>query len=394
MNTIEKFNQHVMATYGRLNIVLDKGSEQNAVAEDGKEYIDFGSGIGTNSLGYCDKDWADAVCAQARSIQHTSNYYYTKVQADFAAKLCDATGYKKAFFGNSGAEANECAIKLARKYSFDKYGKDAQRNIIITLVNSFHGRTLATLSATGQDVFHNYFFPFLEGFVNVEANNIDDLKAKLSENRGKVCAVMFEFVQGEGGVCPLTKEFVDAIFEECEKDDILTIADEVQTGIGRTGALLTSQLFGVKPNITTLAKGIAGGIPMGACLADESCCDVLTKSTHGSTFGGNPLACAGGTVVLNKVSDPEFIKEINRKAEFYRECLSEIDEVEGVDGMGLMLGVRLKTKKAADILVKCAENGLLILTAKDKLRFLPPLNISYENIKKGMKILKDILDEK
>ncbi len=394
MNTIEKFNQHVMATYGRLNIVLDKGSEQNAVAEDGKEYIDFGSGIGTNSLGYCDKDWADAVCAQARSIQHTSNYYYTKVQADFAAKLCDATGYKKAFFGNSGAEANECAIKLARKYSFDKYGKDAQRNIIITLVNSFHGRTLATLSATGQDVFHNYFFPFLEGFVNVEANNIDDLKAKLEENKGRVCAVMFEFVQGEGGVCPLTKEFVDAIFEECEKDDILTIADEVQTGIGRTGALLTSQLFGVKPNITTLAKGIAGGIPMGACLADESCCDVLTKSTHGSTFGGNPLACAGGTVVLNKVSDPEFIKEINRKAEFYRECLSEIDEVEGVDGMGLMLGVRLKTKKAADILVKCAENGLLILTAKDKLRFLPPLNISYENIKKGMKILKDILDEK
>ncbi len=394
MNTIEKFNQHVMATYGRLDIVLDKGSEQNAVAEDGKEYIDFGSGIGTNSLGYCDKDWADAVCAQARSIQHTSNYYYTKVQADFAAKLCDATGYKKAFFGNSGAEANECAIKLARKYSFDKYGKDAQRNIIITLVNSFHGRTLATLSATGQDVFHNYFFPFLEGFVNVEANNIDDLKAKLSENKGKVCAVMFEFVQGEGGVCPLTKEFVDAIFEECEKDDILTIADEVQTGIGRTGALLTSQLFGVKPNITTLAKGIAGGIPMGACLADESCCDVLTKSTHGSTFGGNPLACAGGSVVIGKVTDPDFIAEINKKAEYFRAKLAEIDEVEGVDGLGLMIGVRLKTKKAADILVKCAEKGLLILTAKYKLRFLPPLNISYENIKKGMKILKDILDEK
>ena len=393
MDTIEKFNEHVMPTYGRLNIVLDKGSGQTATAEDGKEYIDFGSGIGTNSLGYCDEQWADAICKQARSIQHTSNYYYTKVQADFAAKLCGATGYSKVFFGNSGAEANECAIKLARKYSFDKYGKDAERNIIITLVNSFHGRTLATLSATGQDVFHNYFFPFVEGFVNVEANNIDDLKAKLSENKGKVCAVMFEFVQGEGGVCPLTKEFVDAIFEECAKDDILTIADEVQTGVGRTGAVLTSKLFGVKPNITTLAKGLAGGVPIGACLADEKCCDVLTKSTHGSTFGGNPLACAGGNVVIDRVSDPEFIAEINRKAELFRECLAQIDEVEGVDGLGLMLGIRLKTKKASDILTKCAENGLLVLTAKEKLRLLPPLNISDENIKKGMAILKETLDQ-
>lgn len=392
MNTIEKFNEHVMATYGRLDIVLESGKGQTANAEDGKQYIDFGSGIGTNSLGYCDNDWADAICAQARSIQHTSNYYYTKVQADFADKLCTSTGYKKVFFANSGAEANECAIKLARKYSFDKYGKDAERNIIITLVNSFHGRTLATLSATGQDVFHNYFFPFLEGFVNVEANNTDDLKAKLAENKGKVCAVMFEFVQGEGGVCPLTQEFVDAIFEECAKDDILTIADEVQTGVGRTGAILTSKIFGVKPNITTLAKGLAGGVPVGACLADEKCCDVLTKSTHGSTFGGNPLACAGGQVVLNKVSDPEFIKEINRKAELFRELLSQIDEVEGVDGLGLMIGVRLKTKKASDILTKCAEKGLLILTAKEKLRFLPPLNISDENIKAGMAILKEILD--
>ena len=394
MNTIEKFNKHVMPTYGRLDIVLDKGSEQTATAEDGKQYIDFGSGIGTNSLGYCDKDWADAICKQARSIQHTSNYYYTKVQADFAAKLCEATGYSKIFFGNSGAEANECAIKLARKYSFDKYGKDAERNIIITLVNSFHGRTLATLSATGQDVFHNYFFPFLEGFVNVEANNIDDLKTKLEENKGRVCAVMFEFIQGEGGVCPLTKEFVDVIFAECAKDDILTIADEVQTGVGRTGAVLTSKIFGVKPNITTLAKGLAGGVPVGACLADEKCCDVLTKSTHGSTFGGNPLACAGGSVVIGKVTDPDFIAEINKKAEYFRAKLAEIDEVEGVDGLGLMIGVRLKTKKAADILVKCAEKGLLILTAKEKLRFLPPLNITYENIDKGMSILKEILDEK
>ncbi len=392
MGTIEKFNEHVMGTYGRLDIVLEKGQGQTATDEDGKQYIDFGSGIGTNSLGYCNEKWADAVCAQARSIQHTSNYYYTKVQADFADKLCTSTGYKKVFFGNSGAEANECAIKLARKYSFDKYGKDAQRNIIITLVNSFHGRTIATLSATGQEVFHNYFFPFVEGFVNVVANDIDDLKAKLAENKGKVCAVMFEFIQGEGGVRPLTKEFVDAIFDECAKDDILTIADEIQTGVGRTGALLTSKIFGVKPNITTLAKGLAGGVPIGACLADEKCCDVLTKSTHGSTFGGNPLACAGGNVVIDTVTGQGFIDEINRKAELFRELLAQIDEVQGVDGLGLMIGVRLKTKKAADILVQCAQRGLLILTAKEKLRFLPPLNISDENIKTGMAILKDILD--
>ena len=391
-STIEKFNEHVMPTYGRLDIVLDKGEGRTATAEDGKQYIDFGSGIGTNSLGYCNDEWADAVCAQVRSIQHTSNYYYTKVQADFAGKLCTSTGYSKVFFGNSGAEANECAIKLARKYSFDKYGKDAERNIIITLVNSFHGRTLATLSATGQDVFHNYFFPFVPGFVNAEANNIDDLKAKLEENKGKVCAVMFEFVQGEGGVCPLTQEFIDAIFEICAKEDILTIADEVQTGVGRTGTLLTSEQFGVKPNITTLAKGLAGGIPIGACLADEKCCDVLTKSTHGSTFGGNPIACAGGNAVLAKVTDPEFMAEVNEKAEYFRKKLSEIDEVEGVDGLGLMIGVRLKTKKASEVLAKCAEQGLLILTAKDKLRFLPPLTITTEEIDKGMEIIKNILD--
>lgn len=394
MDTIEKFNRHVMQTYARLNVVLDSGKGQTATSQDGKQYIDFGSGIGTNSLGYCDEVWADAVCRQVRSIQHTSNYYYTKVQADFAQKLCQATDYSKVFFSNSGAEANECAIKLARKYSFDKYGKDSNRNIIITLVNSFHGRTIATLSATGQDNFHNYFFPFLEGFVNVEANNIDDLKAKLDENSGKVCAVMFEFVQGEGGVCPLTQEFVDAIFELCAKDDILTIADEVQTGVGRTGQILTSRIFGVKPDVTTLAKGLAGGIPVGACLANEKCCDVLTKSTHGSTFGGNPLACAGGNVVLDRVTDPEFIAEINRKSEYFREKLAQISEIDGVDGLGLMIGVRLKTKKAADILTECANNGLLILTAKEKLRFLPPLNITYENIDKGMEILKTILDKK
>ena len=389
MNTIEKFNEHVMGTYGRYDVVFEKGKGHIAEDENGKRYIDFGSGIGTNSLGFCDEDWANAVCDQVRKIQHTSNYYYTKVQADFANKLCTSTGYSKVFFGNSGAEANECAIKLARKYSFDKYGKG--RSIIITLVNSFHGRTLATLSATGQDVFHNYFFPFVEDFVNVKANDIDDLKAKLNEFDGKVCAVMFEFVQGEGGVIPLEQDFVDAIFEECEKRDILTIGDEVQTGIGRTGKLLANEHYGKHPNVTTLAKGLAGGVPIGACLADEKCCDVLTKGTHGSTFGGNPIACAGGLTVLNKVTSDGFLDKASQKANYFREKLSEIPEVEGIDGIGLMIGVRLKTKTAADVCKSCLDNGLMILTAKEKLRFLPPLNITYDEIDEGIEILKNVL---
>lgn len=388
MSTIEKFNEHVMQTYGRLPIVLDKGKGREAVDENGKEYIDFGSGIGTNSLGYCDEKWADAVCAQVRSIQHTSNYFYTKVQADFADRLCGITGYKNVFFGNSGAEANECAIKIARKYSFDKYGKD--RHTIVTLVNSFHGRTIATLSATGQEVFHNYFFPFVEGFVNVPANDIEALRKLISEDKS-ICAVMFEFVQGEGGVNPLDKAFVEEIFKLCGENDILTIADEVQTGVGRTGTFLASEQYGVKPDITSLAKGIAGGVPMGACLASEKCADVLVKGTHGSTFGGNPIACAGANAVLDRVTEKGFLEEVNKKAAYFREKLSAIPEVEGVDGLGLMLGVRLKTKKAADILTAAAEKGLLILTAKEKLRFLPPLTITYEEIDKGMEILGELL---
>lgn len=391
MDTIKEFNEHVMGSYGRYDLVLEKGSERTAVDENGKEYIDFGSGIGVNSLGFCNEAWVKAVCEQANSIQHTSNYYYTKVQADFAKKLCESTGYEKIFFGNSGAEANECAIKTARKYSFDKYGKEAERNIIITLVNSFHGRTMATLSATAQDVFHNYFFPFLPGFVNVKANDIADLKAKLDEYEGKVCAVMFEFIQGEGGVIPLEKAFVDAIFEECGKRDILTIADEVQTGAGRTGKFLTSQNYGVQPDITTLAKGVAGGVPIGICMAGKKCCDTLTPGTHGSTFGGNPLACAGGNAVLDTVLAEGFLDEVNKKGEYYRKKLAEIPEVEGVDGMGLMLGIRLKSKNAGEVCKACLENGLLILTAKTKLRFLPPLNISYAEIDKGMEILTKIL---
>ena len=388
MNTIENFNQHVMPTYGRYDVVLDNGNGRNCIDENGKQYIDFGSGIGTNSLGYCDTDWQDAVCNQVRSLQHTSNYYYTKVQADFASKLCEITGYSKMFFGNSGAEANECAIKLARKYSFDKYGKG--RSTIITLKNSFHGRTLCTLSATGQDVFHNYFFPFVEGFVNAEANDIEDLKSKLDDT---VCAVMLEFIQGEGGVNLLSKDYVKQVFEICHEKDIMVIADEVQTGVGRTGRFLASQNFGVIPDVTTLAKGIAGGLPMGVCLATEKYADVLSKGMHGSTFGGNPVCCAGGLVVLNKVSDETFLFEVSKKGANIREKLCLLDEVQGITGLGLMLGISLKTKKAGDVVKEALDRGLLLLTAKDKIRLLPPLNITYEELDKGLSILCDILSE-
>ena len=387
--TIEQFNSHIMGTYGRFDIVLEDGNGVNILDENGKEYIDFGSGIGTNSLGYCDEKWVDAICNQAKKLQHTSNYYYTKVSSDFATKLCDLTGYSKIFFGNSGAEANECAIKLARKYSFDKYGKG--RSNIITLVNSFHGRTLATLSATGQDNFHNYFFPFLEGFINVEANNISDLLDKIDDS---VCAVMFEFVQGEGGVIPLEKDFINAIFTECEKRDILTIADEVQTGVGRTGAIITSKLFDVKPNITTLAKGLAGGVPIGVCMADEKCDSVLNAGTHGSTFGGNPISCAGGLAVLERFSDEKFTKDIIEKGKYITKKLLEIPCVKKVDGMGLMLGFEFEKADmtAVDVVKKGLDEGLLLLTAKHKVRLLPPLTITKDEIDKGIAILNNILN--
>lgn len=387
MSTIEQFNKYVMPSYGRYDLVLDKGEGRQAVDENGKEYIDFGSGIGTNSLGYCNGDWVKAVCDQAHKIQHTSNYYYTKVQADFAKALCQTAGYTDMFFGNSGAEANECAIKIARKYSFDKYGKG--RHNIITLVNSFHGRTLCTLSATGQDVFHNYFFPFVEGFINVEANNIEDLRAKLDDT---VCAVMFEYIQGEGGVMALQQDFVDEIFRLCAEKDVLTIADEVQTGVGRTGKFLAGDNFGRKADLTTLAKGLAGGVPIGVCLSGDKCAKVLTPGTHGSTFGGNPISCAGGLAVLNTVNKPGFLDEVARKGEYFRKKLMTSPEVASVSGIGMMIGIELKNKKAGDVCKAALDKGLLLLTAKTKVRLLPPLTITYEEIDKGLDILLSILN--
>ena len=385
-------HQYVMQSYGRFDVAIDHGSGARLYGLDGREYIDFASGIGVSSVGHAHPKWVKAVADQAGRLAHASNLFYTQPYALLAQQLCSRTGMGAVFFANSGAESNEGLIKLARKYSYDKYGKG--RGTILTLRNSFHGRTITTLAATGQEVFHNYFFPFVGGFENVIANDIDDLMDKLNKLDNKVCAVMFEFVQGEGGVIPLQQSFVNTIMLECAKRDILTIADEVQTGVGRTGKLLTSELYNVKPDITTLAKGLAGGVPIGVCLANKKCSEVLGKGTHGSTFGGNPISCAGGNAVLDKVTKPEFLEEVRKKGEYFREKLVQIDEVEGVDGLGLMIGVRLKTKKAADVLNKCFENGLLILTAKDKLRFLPPLNVSYEQIDKGLAILKKVLDEK
>ncbi len=388
MTTQEKLNGSVMGTYGRFPVDLVQGKDNLCTDENGKEYIDFGSGIGVSSLGYCNEKWTQAVCAQAKTLQHTSNLYYTKVQADCAEMICSATGYRKLFYANSGAEANECAIKLARKYSFDKYGKG--RHTIVTLVNSFHGRTMATLSATGQDVFHNYFFPFVEGFRYAEANNIDDLKSKIDDT---VCAVMMEYVQGEGGVNALNKDFVDAIYEIAAEKDILVIADEVQTGIGRTGTLLAGEQFGHKADVTTLAKGLAGGLPMGACLANEKCADVMDKGSHGSTFGGNPVCCAGAMAVLETVTENGFLDGVKEKAAYIREKLSSIKGVKSVSGLGLMIGIELESKNALDVVNRAMEKGLLALTAKTKVRLLPPLTTSYTDIDKGLEILKTVIEE-
>lgn len=386
MTTQEKQNGSVMGTYGRFPVVLESGAGDTCTDEAGRSYIDFGSGIGTSSLGYCNEAWTEAVCTQAKKLQHTSNLYYTKTQADYAEALCKETGYSKLFFCNSGAESNECAIKLARKYSFDKYGKG--RHNIITLINSFHGRTMCTLSATGQEVFHNYFFPFIEGFRYAAANDIDDLKSKIDNT---VCAVMMEYVQGEGGVNALDKAFVDAVYEICAENDILVIADEVQTGIGRTGTFLAGDQFGHKADVTTLAKGIAGGLPMGACLANEKCANVLDKGAHGSTFGGNPVCCAAAEAVLKTVTEKGFLDAVNKKAEYFREKLSVMDGVKSVSGMGLMIGIELENKTALEVANAALEKGLLVLTAKTKIRLLPPLTITYDEIDKGLAILESVL---
>lgn len=380
-------NENIMHTYGRYDVCLTKGKGVYAYDDNGKKYIDVSSGIGVNCLGYCDDGWVKAVSEQAGTIQHISNYYYNKVAGVLAEKLTKATGLSKVFFGNSGAEANECAIKVARKYSFDKYGKG--RDHIITLVNSFHGRTIATLSATGQDVFHNYFFPFVDGFDNAIANDIESLKDTITD---KTCAVMLETVQGEGGVNILDSEYLQQVRKICDEKDILLIVDEVQTGVCRTGKLYGYMHSGIKPDVVTSAKGLGGGLPIGICMVNDKLKDVMGPSTHGTTFGSNPVVCAGANYIIDTVNTPEFIEEINKKGAYFKEKLEKIKGVKSVRQQGLMIGIEVEGN-AGDIAKKCTENGLLVITAKTLLRMLPPLNIKYEEIDEALAILKKVMEE-
>ena len=380
-------NENIMHTYGRYDVCLTKGNGVYAYDDNGKKYIDVSSGIGVNSLGYCDDGWVKAVSEQAGTIQHISNYYYNKVAGVLAEKLTKATGLSKVFFGNSGAEANECAIKVARKYSFDKYGRG--RDHIITLVNSFHGRTIATLSATGQDVFHNYFFPFVEGFDNAIANDIESLKNTITD---KTCAVMLETVQGEGGVNILDSEYLQQVRKICDEKDILLIVDEVQTGVCRTGKLYGYMHSGIKPDVVTSAKGLGGGLPIGVCMVNDKLKDVMGPSTHGTTFGSNPVVCAGANYIIDTVNTPEFIEEINKKGAYFKEKIEKIKGVKSVRQQGLMIGIEVEGN-AGDIAKKCTENGLLVITAKTLLRMLPPLNIKYEEIDEALAILKKVMEE-
>ena len=379
-----KDKEYVLGTYGRYDLHIVRG--KGAVCEDerGKKYIDLGSGIGVNSLGYCDPGWVKAVEKQLESLQHTSNLYYTAPDALLAEELCTRTGYEKVFFCNSGAEANEAAIKTARKYSFDKYGRG--RDKIITLNKSFHGRTMATLTATAQEAMHNYFFPFNEGFVYCE-KDMEEIKGKED-----VCAVMLEFIQGEGGVIPQDGEFVRQVALHCAQNDILFIADEVQTGVGRTGKFLCSEHYGVKPDITTLAKGLGGGLPIGAMLVGDKCKDTMGAGTHGSTFGGNPVVCAGARYVLSRM-DGEFLSEVERKGALVKKLLSGAEGVKSVNGLGLMLGIELDGKSATDVVKECIAQGVIPLTAKDRVRLLPPLIITDGELEKAIGVLKKVIAE-
>ncbi len=387
MDTKQLDKKYIMNTYGRYNVALKSGKGCEAFDENGKRYLDVSSGIGVNCLGYCDDGWTEAVSAQLNTIQHMSNYFYSEQPSKLAEKLCEKTSFTKVCFSNSGAEANECAIKIARKYSFDKYGNG--RNEIITLKDSFHGRTVTTLSATGQDNFHNYFFPFTEGF-KYAAANIDSVKNLLNE---KTCAVLIECVQGEGGVNILDKSFVQKLRKVCDEKDIVLIVDEVQTGIGRTGKLFCYENFEIEPDLITCAKGLGGGLPIGLCLCGRKLEDVMSPSTHGSTFGANPVVCAGANYVIDKIANNDFLNEVNKKGAYLKDKLQNIDGVKSVRGLGLMIGIELEKDNAHDIAVKCVENGLLIITAKNLLRMLPPLNISYEQLDEAVQILEKTIKE-
>ena len=382
-------NKYVMNTYGRFPIALDHGEGATLWDIEGKKYIDLASGIGVNCMGYNNPAIVDAITNQAHKLTHVSNLFTTEPMVQVAKKLVEKTHLNgKVFFANSGAEANEGAIKLARKYSFDKYGEGRYK--IVTLVNSFHGRTVTTLKATGQDRFHNYFFPFTEGFDYAAANDFDSVRHKADE---MTCAVMMELVQGEGGVLPLEKEFVQQVEAFCRERDILLIIDEVQTGIGRTGSLFCFQQYGIRPDVVTMAKGLGGGVPIGAVLAAESCSNVLTPGTHATTFGGTPLVCAAANAVLDTVGNGQFLAQVKEKGEYLKNGILSIGSpnILGVRGMGLMLGIIVEDGKHAAYANKLIEKGVLALTAgKNAVRLLPPLTISREEMDEALTIMKEV----
>ena len=382
MNIKQLDEEYIAHTYARFPIQIASGKGALAVDENGKEYIDLGAGIAVNTFGYADEAWIRAVTEQLAKCQHTSNLYYSEPCAKLAELLCRRTGMKKVFFGNSGAEANECAIKVARKYAADKKGKDTYT--IITLKNSFHGRTITTLAATGQDVFHKDFTPLTEGFVYAEPNDLDSVR-ELVRNH-KIAAILFEPVQGEGGVMPLEKEFVTGLAEIAADNDILLMADEVQTGNGRTGKLYAYMNYGVTPDVVTTAKGLGGGLPIGACLLGEKVKDTLTQGSHGSTFGGNPAVCAGAYNILSRIDDT-LMDEVREKSAYVFDALRGAPGIRSVTGMGLMIGI-LPEKSAGEVIDLCREDGVLVIKAKDRVRLLPPLNIPKELLEKAVAVIK------
>ncbi len=383
-DTISTDKQYVANTYNRFPVELVSGKGSKLYDKAGKEYIDMGSGIGVTSFGIADEEWARAVTKQASALQHTSNLYYTEPCARLAKALCDKTGLKKVFFSNSGAEANECAIKVARKWAAEQKGEDYFT--IVTLKNSFHGRTVTTLAATGQDHYHELFAPLTAGFVHTPANDIEALKNTVTDN--KVAAVMIECVQGEGGVISLDYDFVEAIDRLSKQDNFLIIVDEVQTGNGRSGKMYAYMNYDITPDIVTTAKGLGGGLPIGAVILGEKTENVLKFGDHGSTYGGNPVCCAGALTVINRLTD-SFLSEVKAKSDYAFSELSGAAGIESVSGMGLMIGIKT-VKPAAEIIKAAMEKGVLCLTAKDKVRLLPALNIPFDDLKKAIQVIKEV----
>lgn len=375
--------KYIMNTYGRFDVAFVGGRGATLYDESGRDYIDFGSGIGTSVLGANDPKWTSFVSNQACTLAHISNLYYNPVTTELAEKLCMITGMKNVFFGNSGAEANECAIKIARKYSIDKYGKDSGRNKILTLKNSFHGRTVTTLSATGQDIFHKHFFPFTEGFVFEEPN---EKALDLLRSDNKICGVLIELIQGEGGVHVLDKSFVSEIEKIAKEKDIIFMVDEVQTGIGRTGTFLACEQYSVKPDVVTLAKALGGGLPIGAALCGEKTCHVLGLSDHGSTFGGNTLSCAGALAVIERLLDDGMLATVSEKGKYMSQKLQKTFgiKLKEIRGLGMMLGLDFGDLSAKEIAVAGIEHGVAVLTAKSSVRLLPPLTITESEIDEGI----------